>query len=96
VADVELDLLRRRANRAGHAVDLTTTEFELLATLAAQPGRVFTRAQLLDAVRGVAFESYERAIDTHIKNLRRKLEPNPREPRYLLTVYGLGYKFADE
>jgi DNA-binding response OmpR family regulator len=76
-------------------VDLTATEFELLATLARQPGRIFTRAQLLEAVRGVAFESYERAIDAHIKNIRRKLEPDPREPRYVLTVHGVGYKFTD-
>ena len=73
----------------------TATEFELLTTLARHPGRVFTRAQLLDAVRGVAFESYERAIDAHVKNIRRKIEPNPRTPRYLLTVYGVGYKLAD-
>jgi DNA-binding response OmpR family regulator len=57
---------------------------------------IFTRAQLLDALHGVAFESYERAIDAHVKNIRRKIEPNPREPRYLLTVYGVGYKLADE
>ena len=61
-----------------------------------QPGRIFTRSQLLDAVHGVAFESYERAIDTHIKNLRRKLEPDPRQPTHILTVYGVGYRFADE
>jgi DNA-binding response OmpR family regulator len=77
-------------------IDLTPTEFQLLATLARQPGRIFTRAQLLDAIHGVAFESYERAIDAHIKNIRRKIEPNPRQPRYLLMVYGVGYKFADE
>ena len=77
-------------------MDLTATEFQLLATLARQPGRIFTRAQLLDAVHGVAFESYERAIDTHIKNLRRKVEPEPRQPRYILTVYGVGYRLADE
>lgn len=94
--DVTLDLPRLRATRAGEPLDLTPTEFQLLATLAAQPGRVFTRAQLLDAVRGVAVESYERAIDAHIKNIRRKLEPDPRQPRYVLTVYGVGYKFADE
>src|SRR5205823_1912222 len=93
--DVTLDKRRMQAKIGERALDLTGTEFELLATLARQPGRVFTRAQLLDAIRGVAFESYERAIDAHIKNIRRKLEPNPREPRYLLTVYGLGYKFAD-
>jgi DNA-binding response OmpR family regulator len=98
-ADLTLDVTRLRVtvgvDAAERRVELTATEFALLATLAGQPGRVFTRAQLLDAVRGVAFESYERAIDTHIKNLRRKLEPNPREPRYILTVYGLGYRFAD-
>ena len=76
-------------------IDLTATEFELLATLARQPGRVFTRAQLLDAIRGEAVESFDRAIDAHIKNLRRKLEPDPRNPRYVLTVHGVGYKFAD-
>lgn len=94
--DVILDVPRLRATRAGEPLDLTPTEFQLLATLAAQPGRVFTRTQLLDAVRGVAVESYERAIDAHIKNIRRKLEPDPRQPRYVLTVYGVGYKFADE
>src|SRR5262249_22052662 len=99
-ADLTLDVPRLRVSQGSGAeerrIEATATEFALLVTLAKQPGRVFTRAQLLDAVRGVAFESYERAIDTHIKNLRRKLEPNPREPRYILTVYGLGYKFADE
>jgi DNA-binding response OmpR family regulator len=85
-----------RATVAGKTIDLTATEFQILAMLAREPGRIFTRAQLLDAVRGVAFESYERAIDAHIKNIRRKIEPNPREPRYLLSVYGVGYKFADQ
>jgi DNA-binding response OmpR family regulator len=63
--------------------------------MARQPGRVFTRAQLLDAVRGVAFESYERAIDAHIKNIRKKIEADARKPRYLLTVFGVGYRFAE-
>jgi DNA-binding response OmpR family regulator len=94
--DVTLDLARMRAEVAGTPVDLTPTEFHLLATLAARPGRIFTRAQLLDALHGVAFETYERAIDSHIKNLRRKLEPDPRRPRYVLTVYGVGYRFADD
>jgi len=94
--DVVLDLPRMRTEVAGTVVDLTPTEFQLLATLAARPGRIFTRTQLLDALRGVAFESYERAIDSHIKNLRRKLEPDPRRPRYVLTVYGVGYRFADD
>ena len=94
--DIELDVPRMQATVRGQAVDLTATEFQLLATMARHPGRIFTRAQLLDAVHGVAFESYERAIDTHIKNLRRKLEPDSRQPRYLLTVYGVGYRFADD
>jgi DNA-binding response OmpR family regulator len=93
--DLTLDLPRMRTDVAGRPVELTGTEFQLLAALARQPGRILTRSQLLDAVHGVAFESYERAIDTHIKNLRRKIEPNPREPRYILTVYGVGYKLAD-
>jgi two-component system alkaline phosphatase synthesis response regulator PhoP len=95
-ADVVLDLPRMRADVADRTVELTPTEFALLATLARRPGRIFTRGQLLDEVRGVTFESYERAIDTHIKNLRRKIEPDPRQPRYILTVYGVGYRFADE
>jgi len=95
VADVALDVPKMRATIAGKAADLTPTEFQLLAMLAREPGRIFTRAQLLDAVRGVAFDSYERAIDAHVKNIRRKIEPNPREPRYILSVYGVGYKFAD-
>jgi DNA-binding response OmpR family regulator len=94
--DVVLDVPRMRTEVAGTAVELTPTEFQLLATLAARPGRIFTRAQLLDAIHGIAFESYERAIDSHIKNLRRKLEPDPRRPRYVLTVYGVGYRFVDD
>jgi two-component system, OmpR family, alkaline phosphatase synthesis response regulator PhoP len=92
--DVELDMPRRQLTVAGRQVELTATEFQLLATMARQPGRVFTRAQLLDAVHGVAVESYERAIDAHIKNIRRKIEPDARAPRYLLTAYGVGYRFA--
>ncbi len=94
--DLVLDVPRMRTELAGRAVDLTPTEFTLLATLAARPGRIFTRSQLLDALHGVAFESYERAIDSHVKNLRRKIEPDPRRPRYVLTVYGVGYRFADD
>jgi DNA-binding response OmpR family regulator len=93
--EVELDIPRMEAAFGGRRVDLTPTEFQLLATLARQPGRIFTRAQLLDAVHGVAFDSYERAIDAHVKNIRRKIEPNPRAPRYLLTAFGVGYRFAD-
>jgi two-component system alkaline phosphatase synthesis response regulator PhoP len=94
-ADVEVDLPRMRATVAGRPVELTPTEFELLAALVREPGRVFTRGQLLEALHGVAFESYERAIDAHVKNIRRKIEPEPGRPRYLLTVHGVGYRFAD-
>jgi len=95
VADVEIDIPRLRVTVGERAVELTPTEFHLLSTLAREPGRVFTRSQLLDAVHGVAFESYERAIDAHIKNIRRKLEPVPGVPQYLLTVHGVGYRFTD-
>jgi len=96
VGELQLDVPRMRTEVAGRSIDLTPTEFTLLATLARQPGRIFTRSQLLDALHGVAFESYERAIDSHIKNLRRKLEPDPRQPRFVLTVYGVGYRLADD
>ena len=94
-ADLTLDVPRLRATLGPRMIDLTPTEFQIVAALARQPGRIFTRSQLLDAVRGVAFESYERAIDAHIKNIRRKLEPDPHAPRYVLTVYGVGYKFTE-
>jgi DNA-binding response OmpR family regulator len=93
--EVEVDLSRRRVLVDGQPIELTATEFELLTTLVREPGRVFTRGQLLDALHGVALESYERAIDAHIKNIRRKLEPTPGAPRYIQTVYGVGYRFAD-
>jgi len=93
---VTLDIPRMRVTVDERVIELTPTEFQLLATLARDPGRVFTRSQLLDAVHGIAFESYERAIDAHVKNIRRKLEPDPAHPRYLLTVYGVGYRFAEQ
>jgi DNA-binding response OmpR family regulator len=97
VADLTLDVPRMNVTAERRQIEeLTPTEFELLATLARQPGRVFTRAQLLDAIHGVAFESYERAIDAHIKNIRRKIEVKASEPQYILTVYGVGYKFVDK
>jgi two-component system, OmpR family, alkaline phosphatase synthesis response regulator PhoP len=95
VSDLTLDVPKLRLTRGLDAIELTPTEFQLLATLARQPGRVFTRGQLLAAVHGVTFESYERAIDAHVKNLRRKLEPEPRRPRYVLTVHGVGYRFTE-
>jgi two-component system alkaline phosphatase synthesis response regulator PhoP len=93
--DVTLDKVRMQASVGTRHIDLTATEFDLLATLVAQPGRVFTRAQLLDAIRGVEVESFDRAIDAHVKNVRRKIEPDPHNPRYVLTVHGVGYKFVD-
>lgn len=91
VHDVTLDRSRYHAVLPDRAISLTPTEFELLSTMMGQPGRIFTRSQLLNAVRGVAFESYERAIDSHIRNLRRKLEP----AEYIITVHGVGYKFEN-
>jgi DNA-binding response OmpR family regulator len=95
-ADLEVDVPRMRVKVGDRPVDLTPTEFQLLATLVREPGRVFTRGQLLDAVHGVEIESYERAIDAHVKNIRKKIEPTPGAPRYVLTVHGVGYRFADD
>ncbi len=94
--DVEVDLTKMRVRVGERPVDLTPTEFQLLATLVREPGRVFTRGQLLDALHGVTIDSYERAIDAHVKNLRRKIEPEIGRPRYVLTVHGVGYRFADD
>jgi DNA-binding response OmpR family regulator len=94
--DLVLDVPRMEASIGDRILSLTPTEFQLLTVMARQPGRIFTRGQLLEAVHGVAVESYERAIDSHIKNIRRKLEPDPRRPRYILAVHGIGYKLADE
>jgi DNA-binding response OmpR family regulator len=94
--DLTLDVPRMQVKAADREIEaLTPTEFELLAALARHPGRVFTRSQLLNVVHGIAFESYERAIDAHIKNIRHKIEPRPAEPHYILTVYGVGYKFTE-
>ena len=90
-----LDAPRMQVQVDGRDIVLTATEFQLLLHMARQPGRVFTRAQLLDAVHGVAVESYERAIDAHVKNIRRKIEHDPRAPRHLQTVFGVGYRLVD-
>jgi DNA-binding response OmpR family regulator len=90
-----LDAPRMQVLVDGREVLLTATEFQLLLYMARQPGRVFTRAQLLDAVHGVAIESYERAIDAHVKNIRHKIESDPRAPRHLQTVFGVGYRLVD-
>lgn len=93
VADLEIDLNAHTVLRAGQPIDLTPTEFNLLVTLAGQPGRAFSRLQLLEASQGFAYEGYERTVDAHIKNLRAKLEPDPKSPRYIETVFGVGYRF---
>jgi DNA-binding response OmpR family regulator len=91
--DLEIDLDAHQVRRAGQVVELTPTEYNLLVTLAGQPGRVFSRLQLLEAIQGTAYEGYERTIDAHIKNLRAKLELDPRQPRLVETVFGVGYRF---
>ncbi len=95
IGKLAVDLTNRSVIVGEQSVSLTPTEFDLLAVLARNPGRPFTRAQLMDLVYDVAYAGYDRAIDSHIKNLRRKIEPDPREPRYILTVYGVGYRLAD-
>ncbi|MGD2041657.1 MAG: response regulator transcription factor [Anaerolineae bacterium] len=93
--EIELDTDSLEVTVAGHPVELTGTEFQFLAALARQPGRIFSREQLLEAVHGVSFDGYDRSVDSHIKNIRRKIEPDPRHPRYIQTVYGIGYRLAD-
>jgi DNA-binding response OmpR family regulator len=95
-ADVLLDLERFLVEVNGERIDLTRSEFDLLAILMASPGRAFSRLDLLDRLQGTTFEGSERTVDVHIKNLRAKIEPNPRQPRYVETVYGVGYRFAPE
>jgi two-component system alkaline phosphatase synthesis response regulator PhoP len=94
--ELEIDLHGHRVTRGGEPLRLTRAEFNLLAVLAQHPGQTFSREQLLGRLHGVTYEGYDRSVDAHIKNLRRKLEPDPAEPRYVLTVYGVGYKFTEE
>jgi len=96
VADVTLDRASRKVTVDSRPVELTPSEFDLLAVFLASPGRAFSRAELLDRLQGHAFDGYERTIDVHIRNLRTKIEPNPGKPRYVETVYGVGYRFAAE
>ena len=93
-ADIVLDRTGRTVTVGNRAIDLTPSEFAILATLMAAPGQVFSRLDLLDRVSGEAYEGYERTIDVHIRNLRTKIEPDPRNPHYVDTVYGMGYRFA--
>jgi two-component system alkaline phosphatase synthesis response regulator PhoP len=92
--DLALDIGQHTLTVAGRPVDLTPTEFALLAAMLRAPGRVFSRLQLLDLVQGEAYEGYERTIDAHVKNLRQKIGDDPRNPRYITTVYGVGYKLS--
>jgi two-component system, OmpR family, alkaline phosphatase synthesis response regulator PhoP len=94
--ELTVDPTRRRVTVGSRVVDLTATEFDLLARMAAAPGRVFTRGQLLETIHGLAVDAGERAIDAHVKNIRRKIEPDPHRPRMLVTVHGVGYRLADQ
>jgi two-component system alkaline phosphatase synthesis response regulator PhoP len=95
IGALSIDLERRGVRRDGEPIDLTATEFDLLAVLAREPGRPFTRAQLLELVYDVSYAGYDRTVDAHIKNLRRKIEPDPHNPEHILTIYGVGYKFSE-
>jgi DNA-binding response OmpR family regulator len=96
VGNLEVDLDAHTVQRARETLELTPTEFNLLVTLLSQPGRAFSRLQLVDAVQGVAYDGYERTIDAHIKNLRAKIELDPKQPRYIETVFGVGYRFRKD
>ena len=96
ISDLVIDPVKHEVHLAARLIDLTPMEFTLLQVMAAQPGRAFSRMELLDAAQGEAYEGYERSIDVHIKNLRQKLDDDPRHPTYILTVYGIGYKFNED
>jgi len=93
-ADIMVDRAGRVVLIGDRQVDLTPSEFELLATLMAAPGRAFSRLELLDRLQGTSFEGYERTIDVHVRNLRAKIEPDDSNPQYIETIYGIGYRFA--
>ncbi|GAC1358379.1 MAG: response regulator transcription factor [Herpetosiphon sp.] len=93
--ELVIDRDKRAVTLRGTPVELTATEWELLQVLISEPGRPFTRTQLLERAYDISFAGYDRTVDAHIKNLRRKIEPDPHDPQYLLTIYGVGYKFAD-
>lgn len=95
-SDITLDRESHTVKVGDEYVDLTPSEFDLLATLLSAPGRAFSRLDLLDRIQGIAYEGYERTVDVHIKNLRAKIESDPRSPRYIETVYGVGYRFTRE
>jgi two-component system OmpR family response regulator len=94
--DLVLDVGARSLSQAGQSIQLTPMEFDLLATLMTSPGRAFSRLDLLEATQGYAYSGYERTIDVHIKNLRKKIEQDTANPQYILTVFGVGYRFNPE
>ena len=94
--ELTVDFVKHRACLAGKTLDLSPTEFKLLGVLAKEPGRVFSRAQLIEEALGYDFVGFDRTMDVHILNLRRKLEPDPRHPEYIKTIYGAGYKFLED
>jgi DNA-binding response OmpR family regulator len=96
VGALSIDPLKHEVQLHNRSIDLTPSEFNILLVMASQPGRAFSRMELLDAAQGESYEGYERSIDVHIKNLRQKLGDEPRDPTYILTVYGVGYKFSDK
>jgi two-component system, OmpR family, response regulator len=96
MGELSIDVDRRIVHCSGANIELTSTEFDLLRVLAESPGRVYTRMQLLDRTQGEAYEGYERTIDSHIKNLRKKIEYDPNHPKYIITVHGAGYKLEDK
>ncbi|RKX84370.1 MAG: DNA-binding response regulator [Spirochaetes bacterium] len=95
-SNLEMNTVKRSLTRDGVAIDLTMVQFELLKALLLSPGRVFTRSDLLGVLQEASYESYERTIDVHIKNIRKVVEPVPSEPQYIMTVWGVGYKLAEE
>ena len=95
IGELHIDLEKHRVKVSGKLIELTPSEFGLLAAMAQHPGRVFSRTQLLELMQGSTFESFDRAVDSHIKNLRKKIERDPQVPEYILTVYGVGYRFRD-
>lgn len=95
IGELHIDLEKHRVKVSEKLIELTPSEFGLLAAMAQHPSRVFSRTQLLELMQGSTFESFDRAIDSHIKNLRKKIERDPQAPEYILTVYGVGYKFRD-
>ncbi|MBV1818147.1 response regulator transcription factor [Anaerosalibacter bizertensis] len=94
--DLEVNIDKMEVKKAGKVILLTTNEFKILSALLTNPGQVFSREQLIEKAFGIDYEGFDRTIDTHIKNIRQKIEDNPKEPKYILTVYGVGYKFGGE